>query len=380
MADKQFVPARLLNIGYSKPTIQHALERTVWIQGNTNKNLQNVIELITSRSEKKQTQKQNISPKDTQTNVQNVIECISSRSAKKQTPITHCNSDLIQPRAKKRKLSHSNEHKTLYSKIIHLLNCGKISYANSKRDIRQILAKEYNLNAKDLKKNKEFKEAIQRLMAALMDDHQNDDTNELDAVEPSQSKHKSQNIHKSSTKPKTLRDCKAELSSKSRGCPLHGLGHHITFKQDALCLYMSCDLCDGAEIQKLRLPMHLRVNMNGNNTNNDRKRLNEWNCHEIVHWMNRVDDGALNDVKYMQLKRQIIIGNINGSEVSNINETTLKMAEIQTAQDRELVLKYLLDLIAKDGDVMMKAIAMDKMAPIEFYDPISFEIMKDPVL
>eukprot|EP00485_Elphidium_margaritaceum_P002574 CAMPEP_0202694116 /NCGR_PEP_ID=MMETSP1385-20130828/8059_1 /ASSEMBLY_ACC=CAM_ASM_000861 /TAXON_ID=933848 /ORGANISM="Elphidium margaritaceum" /LENGTH=196 /DNA_ID=CAMNT_0049349899 /DNA_START=20 /DNA_END=606 /DNA_ORIENTATION=+ len=67
----------------------------------------------------------------------------------------------------------------------------------------------------------------------------------------------------------------------------------------------------------------------------------EWNNHEIVKWMDCVQ---LNGAKFECLRKQIEVCNLKGTELGNINDTTLKLMGIQSVADRELVLKSLADL------------------------------------
>merc|ERR1712062_84308 len=109
----------------------------------------------------------------------------------------------------------------------------------------------------------------------------------------------------------------------------------------------------------------------------------EWNCLEIIHWLNRVGSGALNDIKYQALRKHIQSANLRGCELGNINDVALKLIGIQSVQDRKLILNHVFDLVSGSQSgcgVEIKSIDIDQKVPGLYCDPITHELMKDPVL
>ena len=287
------------------------------------------------------------------------------------------------------------------------------------RQIRSILEQKYNMNHKQLKGNKDFDGAIRKVVDHCIEEQERHDQIQTKS-KPNPPNHQTQTSKTSASndtkktierkvvvEDESLRGLKATLSSQSGGCSLHGLGHHIHFRNTTEYLEMHCNLCPQGFIKQISIPSHLREDNIENKqceskkkdvnedkeviehkvqeieANKTRKLLNEWNCHEIIHWLNRVDKGKLNDIKYKCLKKQIKIGNIKGYELSNINDTTLKLIGIKDVKDRKIILNYIFDLISnnysKEVDIE-EATSICGDIPDSFCDPISYEIMNDPVL
>eukprot|EP01084_Bolivina_argentea_P248273 415261_1 len=341
--NKAEVIEKLLKLGFSNECVNEAIKSHTWIENNVNLNLQILTNVIVSKQDKV-----NKKRKLSQTN--------------------NDNSDAFQPPLKKTK--SINYYKKYYNDMIQLLNEGVISYSNSKKQIRTILEQKYNYQRKYLKGNKDFDKAVETIVDNLSDIVQDNE--------------QIKNIS-------SLRDLKAELTARSGGCRQHGLGSHIYFEKLFDSLEMHCNICKHSLIHEISLPSHLKNNCDNTESNllNDsaiaeekssklKKCVNEWNCYEIMYWLNRVDNCKLNDIKYKCLKQQIKIGNIKGCELANINDTTLKLVGIKDINDRKLILKYIIDLIV-NTNISLNTIDICEYVPDLYCDAISCELMEDPV-
>ena len=99
---------------------------------------------------------------------------------------------------------------------------------------------------------------------------------------------------------------------------------------------------------KISIETKVAENDDNNDDKKENKDLNDWDSKEIIAWIKRVDDGKLNDIKYEYLRKHIKMANIQGSELCHINETTLKLLGIKDVFDRNLILKYIFNLISKN--------------------------------
>ena len=111
-----------------------------------------------------------------------------------------------------------------------------------------------------------------------------------------------------------------------------------------------------------------------------RKSVREWNFYAIIYWLNRVDGGKLANLKYTNLRKHLFIGRLRGRELAAINAVTLKMIGIGDAEDHALILKAVHDVVAADSfeNVVADTMTSDDI-PYRFCDPITYEIMYDPV-
>lgn len=79
-----------------------------------------------------------------------------------------------------------------------------------------------------------------------------------------------------------------------------------------------------------------------------KKHLNQWNCTDIVHWIETVNEGKLRRISGVdKLKQHIEIGKVTGNEISLINDVTLKMIGIDDSKSRNTFCKYFKKLLAK---------------------------------
>jgi len=88
----------------------------------------------------------------------------------------------------------------------------------------------------------------------------------------------------------------------------------------------------------------------------------------------------LNDLRYQNLRKCIKTANIRGCEVGNINDVSLKLIGIRGAKDRKRILNFIFDLTSNSNAVAVSPINIDQEVPDSYCDPISYEIMTDPVL
>eukprot|EP01084_Bolivina_argentea_P113961 203001_1 len=113
----------------------------------------------------------------------------------------------------------------------------------------------------------------------------------------------------------------------------------------------------------------------------ERKSVFEWNYYAIIYWLNRVNNGQFNGLKYMNLKRYICIGQVRGNQLCHLNEVTLRMLGIYDMNDIELILNEIFELVSKDefNNIIANVLCNDNV-PDMYCDPISFELMNEPVL
>eukprot|EP01083_Nonionella_stella_P073015 197138_1 len=111
------------------------------------------------------------------------------------------------------------------------------------------------------------------------------------------------------------------------------------------------------------------------------KPVREWNYYALIYWFNRVHNGAFSGIKYTNFRKHLYIGRVKGSELGKINEVILKMAGIMDPNEHRLIIQAIRGLMAKDvfDNVVANAIRTDDI-PNVYFDPITYEIMHDPVV
>ena len=73
---------------------------------------------------------------------------------------------------------------------------------------------------------------------------------------------------------------------------------------------------------------------------------------------------------------------MKGNELSNINDFVLRMIDINDVNDRKAIIGYIMDLVENQNENHNVKIKMNNnnVVPDCYCDPISYEIMNDPVL
>eukprot|EP00483_Globobulimina_turgida_P003499 UN03505 len=87
-------------------------------------------------------------------------------------------------------------------------------------------------------------------------------------------------------------------------------------------------------------------------------------------------------MKYSNLRKHFIIGRVRGSELHKINDIILKMIGLKDKKEHQLILSamsHLCDSDDYDNIVANTMFGADILIPYKFFDPISYEIMRDPV-
>eukprot|EP01084_Bolivina_argentea_P313361 542660_1 len=112
----------------------------------------------------------------------------------------------------------------------------------------------------------------------------------------------------------------------------------------------------------------------------ERRPVSEWNYYSIIYWLNRVNNGQFKGLKYINLREHIVIGKVRGCQLCQINDVTLQMIGIYDQNDIELILSSINELISDDSyNNLMANMLLSDIVPIGYCDPVSFELMNDPV-
>eukprot|EP00483_Globobulimina_turgida_P011218 UN11239 len=109
--------------------------------------------------------------------------------------------------------------------------------------------------------------------------------------------------------------------------------------------------------------------------------FDSWNHYAVIFWLNRVNDGKLAHMQYQNLRKHIFIGKIKGNELYKFNDVILRMIGIYNKQHQELIFSAMNDLIKNDNfsNIVADTIRTDEI-PFDFCDPITYEVMQDPVI
>eukprot|EP01083_Nonionella_stella_P181966 653349_1 len=112
----------------------------------------------------------------------------------------------------------------------------------------------------------------------------------------------------------------------------------------------------------------------------ERKPVHKWNCYAIIYWLNRVNNGYFRSTKYINLRRHICIGKVNGNQLCHLNDVTLNMIGIYDTNEIDIILDAVSELIYADtyNNVIANTMRSDNI-PNMYCDPVSFELMMDPV-
>ena len=137
--EQQSVKQDLLMFGFDTESIDRAFEKHTWITGDKQRNLEALADIILQAQ----------SSQSVQSSIPPDIETIAAIDRTKQQTTDQ-----------------------FYFKMIKLLNNGKISYGHSTKQIRKIMVKEYNFDPNELKTNKHFEDAIERIIELMMDEPQ----------------------------------------------------------------------------------------------------------------------------------------------------------------------------------------------------------------
>lgn len=130
--------------------------------------------------------------------------------------------------------------------------------------------------------------------------------------------------------------------------------------------------------------VHNHINNNVNNNNNgiiDKNSMKHWNHYAIIYWLNRVKHGKFAHFKYTNLRKHIFMSKLKGYDLNKINNVTLKLLDINDRFEQNLILDSIFDLIINDNykNLAYLHIKTDNI-PFEYIDPISYEIMIEPVI
>eukprot|EP01083_Nonionella_stella_P218314 782965_1 len=112
----------------------------------------------------------------------------------------------------------------------------------------------------------------------------------------------------------------------------------------------------------------------------ERKPVHQWNCYAVIYWLNRVHNGYLRGTKYINLRKHICIGKVNGNQLCHLNDVTLNMIGIYDTNEIDIILNAVSELIYTDryNNVIANTMRADNI-PSMYCDPVSFELMMDPV-
>eukprot|EP01083_Nonionella_stella_P008278 23817_1 len=80
----------------------------------------------------------------------------------------------------------------------------------------------------------------------------------------------------------------------------------------------------------------------------ERKPVHKWNCYAIIYWLNRVNNGYFRSTKYINLRRHICIGKVNGNQLCHLNDVTLNMIGIYDTNEIDIILNAVSELIYTD--------------------------------
>eukprot|EP01083_Nonionella_stella_P113970 336489_1 len=104
------------------------------------------------------------------------------------------------------------------------------------------------------------------------------------------------------------------------------------------------------------------------------KKWKEWSCAEVVEYVNQIGNGHFMNQRYDAFKKYLKLMNINGKELENLYDMTLKLLALNEASDRNLIVTHV------DALTQRRKRKKDIEAPKEYQDPITFELMADPVI
>ena len=116
----------------------------------------------------------------------------------------------------------------------------------------------------------------------------------------------------------------------------------------------------------------------------ERKCIDNWNWYEIIHWFNRIKHFRFNNIEYMNVRKHLYIGKIKGYQLKDINHISLNMIGITDYNKHQMILNVIAELCLGELDMFVNAsLDMFTMAdidiPLQYLDPISYELMSDPV-
>eukprot|EP01083_Nonionella_stella_P166775 558652_1 len=118
------------------------------------------------------------------------------------------------------------------------------------------------------------------------------------------------------------------------------------------------------------------------NVKDERKSVSEWDWYAIIYWFNRVANGRFNNMEYITFRKHICMGRIKGKQLKKINHITLNMIGIREYTQHQMILNAIADLLMKDDYDNEAAHWFEKDVdiPETYLDPISFELMDEPVM
>ena len=118
-----------------------------------------------------------------------------------------------------------------------------------------------------------------------------------------------------------------------------------------------------------------------NDKMSNKKHIKNWNYYAIIYWLNRVNNGALSKIEFTNLRMHIFKAKVKGNELCKFNDLALRLIGIVNKSDQELILNVLSDLIVNNNfDNLAAEILKTDDIPYKYVDPITYEIMNDPVV
>eukprot|EP01083_Nonionella_stella_P007585 21877_1 len=100
----------------------------------------------------------------------------------------------------------------------------------------------------------------------------------------------------------------------------------------------------------------------------------QWRCVEVVEYVNQIANGHFANQKYDTFKKYLKLMNISGKELAHLYDTTLKLLCLNEASDRNLIVTHV------DTLTQRRQGKYDIEPPKEYQDPITYELMTDPVI
>merc|ERR1712228_42674 len=104
------------------------------------------------------------------------------------------------------------------------------------------------------------------------------------------------------------------------------------------------------------------------------KNWREWNHLEVIEWIESLCGGNLKNKEFETFRQYLKRIKLNGKQLENINDLSLKLLTLNDEQDRSQLDWHIDKLTGR------KKMTKYNEAPKEYLDPITFELMSDPVI
>lgn len=104
----------------------------------------------------------------------------------------------------------------------------------------------------------------------------------------------------------------------------------------------------------------------------------DWNSFSILKWLNTIENGKFISFEYLNIKQAIKHSNMNGKEMLDLNDLTLRLLKMDEENDRQLILENIQQL-QNNTSIGMSDVNINECVDA-YLCVLSYKVMSDPVI